>query len=145
MEYWSIAVLQYFFWRCNIAELQYCNTFSIEYCKKYCNTFEKYWLKVWFSNIPDKRSNEVKITERAVRLELSLQHRPDAILNLGGLLGHLEIKKKLKTEFFDYSAFSKNFEKNKSKKNSGLTEKEYQQLVKPSEIYDQIPIFWVRY
>ena len=33
-----------------------------------------------------KRSNEVKITERAVRLELSLQHRPDAILNLGGLL-----------------------------------------------------------
>ena len=33
-----------------------------------------------------QRSNEVKITERAVRLELSLQHRPDAILNLGGLL-----------------------------------------------------------
>ena len=33
-----------------------------------------------------KRSNEVKITERAVKLELSLQHRPDAILNLGGLL-----------------------------------------------------------
>ena len=32
-----------------------------------------------------QRSNEVKITERAVRLELSLQHRPDAILNLGGL------------------------------------------------------------
>ena len=34
-----------------------------------------------------KRSNEVKITERAVRLELSLHHRPDAILNLGGLFG----------------------------------------------------------
>ena len=36
-----------------------------------------------------KRSNEVKITERAVRLELSLQHRPDAILNLGGLFQSL--------------------------------------------------------
>ena len=33
-----------------------------------------------------ERSNEVRITERAVRLVLSLQHRPDAILNLGGLL-----------------------------------------------------------
>ena len=33
-----------------------------------------------------QRSNKVKITERAVKLELSLQHRPDAILNLGGLL-----------------------------------------------------------
>ena len=33
-----------------------------------------------------QRSNEVKITERAVKLELNLQHRPDAILKLGGLL-----------------------------------------------------------
>ena len=40
------------------------------------------YLKLFYG----KRSNEVKITERAVRLELSLQHRPDAILNLGGLL-----------------------------------------------------------
>ena len=38
-----------------------------------------------FRKIFRERSNEVKITERAVRLELSLQHRPDAILNLGGL------------------------------------------------------------
>ena len=45
-----------------------------------------------FPNDWVKRSNEVNITERAVRLELSLQHRPDAILNLGGLFGFLIIK-----------------------------------------------------
>ena len=43
-----------------------------------------------FSPLRTKRSNEVKITERAVRLELSLQHRPDAILNLGGLFSEIE-------------------------------------------------------
>ena len=42
----------------------------------------------------------------------------------------------LKQNFSTTLAFSKNFEKNKSKKNSGLTEKEYQQLVNPSEIYE---------
>ena len=41
-----------------------------------------------------QRSNEVKITERAVRLELSLQHRPDAILNLGDLFHALKNKNK---------------------------------------------------
>ena len=50
----------------------------------------------WRSNtdlVSLQRSNEVKITERAVRLELSLQHRPDAILNLGGLFQISEIYK----------------------------------------------------
>ena len=43
-------------------------------------------------NVFAQRSNEVKITERAFRLELSLQHRPDAILNLGGLFCAFGVK-----------------------------------------------------
>ena len=50
-----------------------------------------------------QRSNEVKITERAFRLELSLQHRPDAILNIGGLLPDAKPEHQYVISFFELS------------------------------------------